>query len=209
MKLRTLHERLQKRRNARSKNMILTDKVIRNELVKFLNTRKPRPNIVMEELRVHNGNAIADVVAVYNTAHCFEIKGESDKLTRVKRQAKFYNTTFLKITLVTTPNHASTAEKQIPKFWGILVADNAGKKITFSYVRKAKHNSAFSKPLALSMLWRSELINIATRIEASGLRKRLTRAEIADYISKNRSKEEVISDVTRTILNRYKVGKMS
>lgn len=189
--------------------MILSDKVIRKGLVNFLNHRWPKPSAIMEELRIHNGNAVADVVAIYDTPHCFEIKGERDKLNRVKRQAEFYNTTFLKITLVTTANHASSAEKTIPKFWGILIVNNAGEKVTFSYLRKAKYNSNIGKPLALSMLWRSELMSIATSIEATPLTKRLTRAELADFISKNKSKEGVISDITRTILNRYKAGKMS
>src|SRR5574340_288555 len=101
--------------------MTLSDKVIRKSLIEFIRNRKPSPSAIIEELRLHNGNAIADVVAIYQNAHCYEIKGESDTLNRISRQAEYYNTTFSRITLVTTSNHVSNALKMIPEFWGVLV----------------------------------------------------------------------------------------
>lgn len=189
--------------------MILSDNAIRNSLVSFLNNRTPKPTATIEELRIHNGNAIADVVAVYESAHCFEIKGENDTLNRIQRQAEFYNTTFPKITLVTTTNHVLSAKKIIPDFWGILIAKNIGNKITFSYIRKAKRNIHINKYLALSMLWKSELMNIATDIDNSGLNKKITRSQLANFITKNKSKGGIVNDITSTILNRYKTEEIS
>ena len=184
--------------------MVLNDKAIRSALVNFLNNRVPTPNAIIEELRVHNGNAIADVVAIYENAHCFEIKGESDKLNRIIKQAAFYNTTFPKITLVTSENHLSNAGKLIPDFWGLIIVKDSGDRINFSYARKAKYNTTISKSIALSMLWRSELINIANEIDNTGLKKRLTRSQLADLIAKNKGKDGIVSDITLSILNRYR-----
>jgi hypothetical protein len=189
--------------------MVLSDKSIRSELINFLNNRAPAPNAIIEELRVHDGNAIADVVAVYKNAHCFEIKGENDTLNRILRQAEYYNTTFTKITLVTTENHLSTAEKLIPNYWGVLLAKSCGDKISFSYVRKAKHNTSISKALALSMLWKSELITIANDLNNVGLKKSITRAQLAEIIAENKSKEGIVSDITLSIYNRYRVKENS
>ena len=94
--------------------MPLNDKQIRPFLVNFLNSAVNKPQKVMEELSVCYGDAIADVVAVYNTLHCFEIKGETDTIQRIQHQGQFYNKSFLKITLVTTENHLNYALKSIP-----------------------------------------------------------------------------------------------
>lgn len=183
--------------------MVLSDKVIRKDLVDFLRNRTPRPKAVIDELRLHNGNAIADVVAVYQNAHCYEIKGENDTLNRMSRQAEYYNTTFSKISLVTTSNHITSAIKIIPDFWGILIAQDIGNKVTFSYLRRSKYNPQIVKPLALSILWKSELESIAKDINDVGLAKRSTRSQLADFIAKHKSKDGVVNDISLSILNRY------
>ena len=50
---------------------LLTDKEIRAALIKALLKRKPAPKAVIEELRVHDGNAVADVVTVHKELHCY------------------------------------------------------------------------------------------------------------------------------------------
>jgi len=167
------------------------------------------PNAIIEELRVHNGNAIADVVAIYENAHCYEIKGEKDTLNRLIKQAEFYNTTFTKMTLVTTENHLSKAEKLIPDFWGLIVAKNSGDKIIFSYARKSNHNTTINKAIALSMLWKNELTLIAKALNNPCLKKSLTRAQLATLIANNKNKKGVVSDITLSILNRYKIAATS
>ena len=49
----------------------LNDVSIRKSLILKLKNQAVRPKAIIEELRVHNGKAIADVVALYAEAHCF------------------------------------------------------------------------------------------------------------------------------------------
>jgi hypothetical protein len=96
----------------------LNDYNIRQSLKNFLSLKHPKPIKIIDELRIHNGNAIADVVTIHKTMHCYEIKGDSDSITRAQQQAEFYNTFFPKITLVTTEKHYKNALKKIPVFLG-------------------------------------------------------------------------------------------
>ena len=88
---------------------LLNDIDIRVALIEKLQSMPTKPKAVIEELRVHNGNAIADVVALYKEAHCFEIKGDGDKIERIVTQGRFYDFSFRKITLVTTTKHLAKA----------------------------------------------------------------------------------------------------
>ncbi|EIQ9109392.1 sce7726 family protein, partial [Escherichia coli] len=97
--------------------MTLNDKEIRYGLVEMLLSRKQKPARIIHELPIDNGNAIADVVAVYKQLHCYEIKGDGDKVERLQSQGFFYNQTFPKITLVTTEKHLIRALNITPSFW--------------------------------------------------------------------------------------------
>lgn len=145
--------------------MPLNDKEIRPNLVSYLKQMYYKPLKVVEELPVCFGNAIADVVSINSrNLHCYEIKGETDSISRVTHQAVFYNQSFRKITLVTTNNHVRYAYNIIPEYWGIiLVKTDKNGDISFKYLRKAQNNPYFSKEKALQTLWRDELLTIAQK----------------------------------------------
>ena len=117
--------------------MPLNDKEIRPNFINFLNTCSNKPNKVIEELPVSYGSAIADVVGIYNTLHCYEIKGETDTVQRIQKQGEFYNKSFPLITLVTPSeisetilgNLISSAEKFILR---ILVIKESNLSIGYS-----------------------------------------------------------------------------
>lgn len=160
----------------------LTDKEIRQALLVHLNRRANPPRATLEEVHVCNGNAIADVVAVYKTMHCYEIKGETDSINRIVRQSHFYNQAFPLITLVTTANHLKRAEVITPKHWGIVVVNsNNNDDIVFRHVRGATRNSSYLPAVALLSLWRSELINFPN-FSSSSLEK-MNRQKIAELIA--------------------------
>jgi hypothetical protein len=138
----------------------LTDKEIRQALLVHLQRRAKPPLATLEEVHVCNGNAIADVVAVYKTMHCYEIKGETDSINRIVRQSQFYDQAFPLITLVTTANHLKRAEIIAPMHWGIVVASSTRDDlIALRHVRGATRNPLYLPAVALLSLWRSELIN--------------------------------------------------
>ena len=60
--------------------MDLNDARIREALMRKLEQQKKRPRAVLQELHVHNGKAIADIVTLHSEAHCYEIKGATDHI---------------------------------------------------------------------------------------------------------------------------------
>lgn len=178
--------------------MRLNDIEIRQALIHKLKAQTVKPRAIVEELRVHNGNAIADVVALYNEAHCYEIKGEDDKIERVLVQGKFYNSSFRKITLVTTAKHLAKAESICPEYWGIIISFYSNEVVKFKHVRKAKINPEFSKELALLTLWKSEMLSILEEPK----HQRKPRDILAQLISNNKKKAELSNDICDLLLMR-------
>lgn len=186
---------------------MLNDNNIRVRLISFLNARRPAPLSIIEELHIDNGRAIADVVAIHNNLHCYEIKGESDSIKRIKTQANFYNKSFNKVTLVTTKNHLSWAVKNSPSFWGILLVEHKDDiSISLKYIRKANNNPHFSKEISLMMLWKEELLTIASDMKIK-TRSSYTRSELANLISCSLSKEKLLEVVRIAIFNRKSLRK--
>lgn len=160
----------------------LTDKEIRHALLVNLGRRANPPRVTLEEVHVCNGNAIADVVAVYKAMHCYEIKGETDSINRIVRQSQFYDQAFPLISLVTTANHLRRAEIIVPKHWGIvLVNSSPSASVTLKHVRGAARNPSYLPEIALLSLWRSELIKFPNLSNAS--LEKMNRQKIAALIA--------------------------
>lgn len=164
----------------------LTDKEIRQALVSSLEKRKRPPEAILQEVHVCNGNAIVDVVAVYKSLHCYEIKGETDSVHRLQRQSQYYDQAAPIISLVTTTNHLRRAKDILPGHWGIIVAklSKAG-KIQLRYERGASKNPAYKPEIALLSLWRSEMINLPNLVELS--LEKMNRQKIAEFFASTTS----------------------
>jgi len=182
--------------------MSLNDKEIRYALLNKLKKQAIQPKAIIEELRVHNGNAIADVVALYNEAHCYEIKGISDKIDRIQIQGSYYNSAFRKITLVTTENHIKKAFDIAPSYWGIILATYSNGDVYLSYERGAKLNPDFNKKLALLTLWKSEMLSL---LEESK-HKRKPRDLLAQLISNAQKKSELSNNICDQLLARHTIS---
>lgn len=160
----------------------LTDTEIRRRLILSLKRRSHIPSAILEEVHVCNGNAIADVVAVYKKMHCYEIKGESDSINRINRQSLFYDQAFPLISLITTTNHLKKATRITPNHWGILLAyQSSDGGVNLKYVRAAVRNPLYRPEIALLSLWRSELIKLASN--TSALLTKMNRQTIAAHIA--------------------------
>lgn len=173
---------------------------IRASLIEKLQSMPTKPKAIIEELRVHNGNAIADVVALYKEAHCFEIKGDGDKIERIVAQGRFYDFSFRKITLVTTNRHLEKAERLAPSYWGLMVASEANSRVIVRYERPAQINPNFHKNLALLTLWKAEMLEL---LESQKSHKTKKREFLAALISANKRKIELSNNICSTLLQRY------
>lgn len=178
--------------------IILNDVIIRNALLLKLRSQQAKPKAIIEELRVHNGNAIADVVALHSEAHCYEIKGFADKVERIQIQGEYYNSSFRRITLVITTNHLEKALKLAPSFWGIMIAEIKGPDVSIKSFRRASNNRNFSKEIALQTLWKSEMLGILKEDR----HKRQPREVLAQLISKTTRKAELSNFICEVLLER-------
>ena len=181
--------------------MPLNDKQIRPFLINYLCTATNKPQKVMQELSVCYGDAIADVVTADNFLHCYEIKGETDTIQRIQQQGKFYNKSFLKITLVTTENHLDYALKSAPGFWGIILVTTAENKTIFTTKRIAKKNPNFSGEEALHTLWKNELLAISKEKNIP-IREKMSKRAISQVLAENLSNDFIAKSISNTIQHR-------
>jgi len=179
----------------------LTDREIRQALIDSLKRRPKAPHATLEEVHVCNSNAIADVVAIYKTMHCYEIKGETDSIGRVVRQSQYYDQAFPLISLVTTNNHIRKAEEIVPQHWGIIVAKiDAANFVAFRHVRGATRNDSYNPEIALLSLWRSELLDFAGQYDLS--LAKMNRQKIAALIASTSPKHVINESVGRALAAR-------
>ena len=160
--------------------MDLNDATIREALLRKLERQKSRPRAVLQELHVHNGKAIADVVTLHSEPHCYEIKGATDRIERITTQGVYYNAVFRRITLVTTGCNLGRALRLAPRFWGIMVATADGQTVRFRHVRAAKLNPNFQKQSAAMTLWKSEMLELVSQPGAERKPRRLLAQLIAE-----------------------------
>lgn len=157
---------------------------------------------IIQELPVSNGKAIADLVTLHSTAHCYEIKGSRDKLSRVLTQGEQYITSFTKVTLVTSSKQAHIAKKILPHYWGIIEVRETPTKLAFNYVQSAKEHSKQSKQQSLEMLWKNELLSIIETKNIALPRKHLNKAQLAELIAASLNKKELNNQICRILINR-------
>ena len=181
-------------------NAFLNDSGIRQALIYKLGNQPARPQAIIEELWVHNGSAIADVVALDNEAHCYEIKGCNDKVERILVQGTFYNACFRRITLVTTDRGLPKSIKVSPRYWGIMVARIEGGEVRLHEIRGARNNPNFSKHLAVLTLWKSEMLNLLHE----PAHRRKPREALAQLISAAKGKIELSADICKQLLARHR-----
>ncbi|UZN51663.1 sce7726 family protein [Cupriavidus cauae] len=182
--------------------LVLRDREIREALRLHLARRIPAPARVIEELGVHNGNAKADLVAIYREMHCFEIKGATDSIRRLIRQASYFDQTFPKVTLVTTENHLTWCLRYLPVYWGIMVATRKQQGIALRYVRAALSSPRFAKQKALMMLWKAELTSIATDTAKIPVKRAYTREDLAIHLSRALDKRLTLASIQDAIRSR-------
>ncbi len=178
--------------------MELNDANIREALLRKLEGQKARPRAVLQELHVHNGRAIADVVTLHTEAHCYEIKGATDRIERIIVQGVHYNAVFRRITLVTTDCNLRRAQKLAPRFWGIIVAVEQREKVRFRHVRAASLNPHFEKQSAAMTLWKSEMLELVQEAGAERKPRRL----LAQLIAETRRELELSETICDLLISR-------
>ncbi|PKL46175.1 MAG: hypothetical protein CVV42_17290 [Candidatus Riflebacteria bacterium HGW-Riflebacteria-2] len=170
---------------------MLTDKVIREAFIQKSVIKGLSRDSIVEELQVHNGRAIADIVTLDDEPHCYEIKSDVDNVYRILVQGEFYNQTFRKISLITTRKFEDKALRIAPDFWGILIAkESENGNVIFKTVRNAKINPFFDKQKATMTLWKCEMLEL---IESP--KPKMSRNFLAEIIAKQKGPKELSRDI--------------
>lgn len=178
--------------------MDLNDARIREALLRELARQQSRPRAVIQELHVQNGKAVADVVTLHSEAHCYEIKGATDRIDRIAAQSLFYNASFRWITLVTTECKLRRALKLVPPFWGIMIAVDDADTIRFRHVRASRRNPHFEKQSAAMTLWKSEMLEL---VPETGT-ERMPRRRLAQMIAETRQELELSMSICDLLFSR-------
>lgn len=184
--------------------VVLNDEKIRGALIERLSMRVPKPLAIKQEVSVHNGNAIADVVTFHRNMHCYEIKGKTDTVQRVLAQSKYYNLSFDKLSLVTTENHIPWALANLPGFWGVIKVYMDRGVIKFSYVKAARINPLYDKRSSMLMLWKSELFSLSDKLGVQ-VKKSSSREDIASILSDRIDKKTILDEVCLALKDRSAV----
>ena len=95
----------------------MVDSEIREALCNYIDERCDKVRIIDEFVI---GKSRADIVTVTDRLTGYEIKGDTDAYTRLPLQVKEYTRCFQENYLVVGKSHRKSAEKHIPKRWGIL-----------------------------------------------------------------------------------------
>jgi hypothetical protein len=117
--------------------------------------------LVIEELGIEHGRHRVDIAVVNGVMHGYEIKSESDNLSRLPAQAAAYSRTFDCVTLVVDATHCNDALQIIPKWWGVkMVRHGAFGAINIKTHRAEKPNPEVCLFTMSHLLWKDEAIAV-------------------------------------------------
>ncbi|MEH7798162.1 sce7726 family protein [Bacillus safensis] len=193
-----------KRYKGRKAMKKLRDNDIREVLLTHLfNQYKNDKNIrIINELGVLHGQSRIDIAVVNGTLIGFEIKSESDTLSRLSSQVEDYNKVFDRVTIVVQRNHLQEVRNIVPKWWGILLVTRHKEKINLREVRKGRRNLEVDPFSLTHLLWRNEALNI---LKERGLHKGFLskpRADLYRKICNCFTLDEIKSIVNEQLKNR-------
>ncbi len=155
-----------------SRYLMLRDLDIRRALRKALAVEHADEDdaLIVDELGLCQGAARVDLAIINGSINGFEIKSDADRLHRLARQMDAYGAVLDTVTLVTSKKHLANARKQIPPWWGIIVAKQEDGGISLRRARKSRPNRNVQPIVLAQLLWRDEALELLSdRGLASGM----------------------------------------
>ncbi|WP_417711343.1 sce7726 family protein [Roseibium aggregatum] len=156
----------------------MRDRDVRDVVVRDLQAahmHDPTTRIV-QEMGIWSGTVRIDVATINGELSGFELKSDRDTLERLPTQAKYYSLVFDRLTLVCGSRHVEKAKKIVPKWWGIISAEQSNGKITLKNLQKSERNNDIDPFLVAQLLWKEEAIGVLDRYDlAKGFRSKAAR----------------------------------
>ena len=130
---------------------------------------------IIDELGVMHGSARVDMAVVNGIIHGFELKSDLDTLKRLPGQMEAYNSVFDQITLVVGKQHVNEAIREVPEWWGVMIAkiSDSDNQVSFVLIRDAVNNPERDPLSVARLLWRQEALDILEKNgHADGVRSK-------------------------------------
>lgn len=121
---------------------------------------------VVEEMGIWSGSVRIDMAVINGQLTGYELKSDRDTLERLPAQAELYSRVFDKVCLVVGAKHAGKARRIVPRWWGVIVANQTSGGVRLEQAREAKPNPKPDPLLVARLLWRDEAL---VALEAAGI----------------------------------------
>lgn len=146
---------------------MLRDPEIRRALRKWIRSNRD-PHLICDEIPVKDASSLIDLVAITDKIHAYEIKGRTDKMTRVENQVKHSSAIAHLASVVATENHVDAILEATPEWWEVIrVSHDDSMGIQMEVVREGSLNPSGSFQIAAMTLWKREMLDI---LRAQGLK---------------------------------------
>lgn len=134
------------------------DADIRSVLLRELNQRfsDPSHDLILQEFGCKT--ARIDIAVVNGFLHGFEIKSDSDSLSRLDGQIEQYGRIFDFVTLICGQKLFGAAQKIAPKWWGLRLAKMEDGLVRLSDIRQPTQNRSQNRAALARMLWKDEAL---------------------------------------------------
>ncbi len=153
--------------------------------------------LLVDEVGILQGLVRADVVAVDELIHGYEIKAAGDSLARLARQIDGYGRVFDRASAVVAPAHLRGVLAALPAWWGVLAVDD-----TLRVEREAMPHEPETRALA-ELLWTEDTIALLEqRGAARGMRGKARRL-LWDRLCEVYSPAEIHAAVREVLRERH------
>lgn len=148
--------------------------------------------LVIHELGLAHAKRRVDIVVIEDEFHGYEIKSEKDNLDRLKGQLCIFAQALHRLTLVVATKHLEPTLKIIPAWCGLIeVRTNLEGHVKLHEVRKPKRSPSFDPFIFAHLLWRSEALDILSRVRAKTTVLRASRVILYDLLVKKISEDQL------------------
>ncbi|MFJ9498758.1 sce7726 family protein [Brevibacillus centrosporus] len=140
----------------------LKDADVREVLLEKLQVKhgEEPDTLIINEMGVCLGQSRVDIAVVNGVIHGYEIKSESDTLSRLPTQMLDYNKVFDKVTIVTADDYLEKVKEMIPDWWGIIVVTNKKGQARMKYAKRGRKNPSQDPYSLVQLLWRDEVLTL-------------------------------------------------
>lgn len=115
---------------------------------------------IVQEMGVWSGSVRVDVAVINGHLHGWELKSDSDDLSRLPNQAQIYSRVFDLVTLVVGRKHSDKSIPLVPEWWTVIEASMPAENVDLKVIRQGRENPQPDPYLIANLLWKSEALKI-------------------------------------------------